>query len=76
MYAIRSYYAFHHHIETIRVIALHFGVGRGLIVGGDWHVMEGVITSYSIHYTKLYDTDLDDDDNGDERIVVSVTKSF
>ena len=51
MYAIRSYYV---HPQAVHPAAVG-GDGRGKGPGE-----EGVITSYSIHYTKLYDTTIID----------------
>lgn len=60
--------------------ALGAHVGRQKIEGGtsynDWKLgvsKEFIGLTWGVDYI---DTDLDDDDNGDERIVVSVTKSF
>ena len=49
MYAIRSYYAKAGR-DVVGVLAVTLGLG--LV-----HQAAAVITSYSIHYTKLYDLD-------------------
>ena len=60
MYAIRSYYAMAHEDDPVRALRAALEMGEHISQfnqdnGTNLGLHIGVITSYSIHYTKLYD---------------------